>query len=69
MPIVLLDEPTSALDQANERLVTAFIQALPAGKTVIVVSHRREVLATLDRVMTLDGGQLVPLRQHRGGAA
>ena len=40
-PILLLDEATSALDNQNEMEVQAAIAKLIAGKTALVVAHRK----------------------------
>lgn len=58
-PVVLLDEPTSALDADREAQVIAAIRELAdEGRVVIVVSHRRPVLAAADRVVTLEPAQV-----------
>jgi ATP-binding cassette subfamily C protein CydD len=55
-PIVLLDEPTSALDADREAAAVDAMRALAdEGRVVVVVSHRRPVLAAADRVVTLAG--------------
>lgn len=38
--VLCLDEPTSALDPESERLVTAAMQKLMEGRTVIMITHR-----------------------------
>ena len=56
---MLLDEPTSALDADREAQVIAAIRELAdEGRVVIVVSHRRPVLAAADRVVTLEPAQV-----------
>ncbi|MDT7563965.1 MAG: ATP-binding cassette, subfamily bacterial CydCD [Pseudonocardiales bacterium] len=53
--LLLLDEPTEGVDDETE---TAIISALPAialGRTVVLVSHRPEVLRLCDRVLDLPG--------------
>ena len=53
-PIIVLDEPTSALDAVTERDVIAGARQFAAeGKTVIIVSHRRAVIAAADDVLEL----------------
>lgn len=43
--VIILDEPTSALDESTEReLMTRLMQNLPPSSTVIIVTHRPEVL-------------------------
>ncbi|MFJ6023517.1 type I secretion system permease/ATPase [Brevundimonas sp. NPDC092305] len=57
--VVLMDEPTSAYDQTNERRVVEFLQDWSRGRTVVVATHKRAVLAVADRVLALSGGRIV----------
>jgi ATP-binding cassette subfamily B protein len=71
-PIVLLDEVTSALDPINEAAVHQGIERLMAGRTVVMVAHRMRTVRGADRVVFLDGGQIVEDGRHdellrRGG--
>jgi ATP-binding cassette, subfamily C, bacterial CydD len=59
-PLVLLDEPTAHLDQATARQILAVIEALTAGRTVLLVSHREYGPIRPTRVLRLDQGRLVP---------
>lgn len=53
--VVLLDEPTSALDADSEAHVIAGFRALAAeGRLVIVVTHRRAVMAAADERLVID---------------
>lgn len=65
-PIVLLDEATSALDAENEAAVRAGMEALMAGRTVIVVAHRMETVAAADRIVFMEGGRAVECGTHAG---
>jgi ATP-binding cassette subfamily B protein len=58
-PIVLLDEPTTGLDQRSTALVTAALDRLVEGRTVLVISHDLARLHGVDRVVVLDGGRIV----------
>lgn len=60
-PVMVLDEPTSQLDAEGSRQVFALLGTLrERGVTVIVIEHRLELLArTADRVLVLDGGEVV----------
>jgi ATP-binding cassette, subfamily B, bacterial CvaB/MchF/RaxB len=51
-PILLLDEATSHLDEGNEQLINANIKKLAA--TRVVIAHRKETIASADRVIYLD---------------
>jgi ATP-binding cassette subfamily C protein len=56
--VILLDEPNAFLDQAGEAaLVAATAQARARGATVIVIAHRRGILASADRLLVLDAGR------------
>lgn len=55
--ILVLDEATSALDQAVQDRVSWAIDKMDA--TVISIAHRLETLRRCDRILVLDGGQLV----------
>jgi lipoprotein-releasing system ATP-binding protein len=61
--VVLADEPSGNLDQGNsERLHDLFARLAREFETaLVVVTHNRLLAARADRVMSLDGGRLVPL--------
>jgi ATP-binding cassette subfamily C protein LapB len=67
--VVLMDEPTSAYDQTNERRVIEFLQTWCAGRTVVVATHRRAVLAIADRILALSSGRLAGDAPHDAEAA
>ena len=47
-PLILLDEPTNALDEDSVERLYAFLSELKrAGRTVVVVSHKKEDLRQL----------------------
>ena len=57
--IVVLDEPNSNLDDNGEVALNNTILELKAqGKTVVVISHRPNVVAVADRIVLLRDGQL-----------
>jgi ATP-binding cassette, subfamily C, bacterial CydD len=58
-PLLLLDEPTAHLDPASARQIGEAVEAVPAGRTVIVVSHGQGWLAG-GRVIGLSQGRLLP---------
>lgn len=65
-PVLLLDEATSSLDLRAEESVLSFIQGLGRNRTVLLVSHRAEVLAACDRILRLDDGKIVEEEPARG---
>jgi ATP-binding cassette subfamily C exporter for protease/lipase/ATP-binding cassette subfamily C protein EexD len=55
--LVVLDEPNSNLDQAGEAALADAIRLLKAdGVTLVVITHRLPLLATLDKVLVLMNG-------------
>ncbi|MBV8466479.1 MAG: peptidase domain-containing ABC transporter [Burkholderiales bacterium] len=55
--MLLLDEATSHLDVNNEQRVNAAVRGM--NITRIMVAHRKETLATADRIITLSGGRIL----------
>ncbi len=56
--ILVLDEPNAFLDDSGEAaLIAALAAARARGATVIVIAHRRGVLAGADRLLVLDAGR------------
>jgi len=56
--MLVLDEPNAFLDQNGEAaLMTALVKSRARGATVIVIAHRRGVLAVADRLLLLDEGR------------
>jgi len=55
--VVLLDEPTAHLDARSAALVSESIQELSRGRTTILVTHREETAAGMDRLVTMPGGR------------
>lgn len=52
-PVVLLDEPTAHLDSGATAAMHDAITALARDRVVVVVSHRPELVALADQVVTL----------------
>lgn len=63
-PLVVLDEPTASLDMESEAAVGAAIETLARGRTVISVAHRLHTVRHADRIVMLDGGQVVAQGTH-----
>lgn len=62
--VLLLDEATSALDAESERLVQQALDRLMVGRTSIVIAHRLATVIAADRLLVLEGGQLVAAGNH-----
>lgn len=59
--ILLIDEPTAHLDANSERLVTAALNELMSGRTSIMVAHRLDTIAAVDRVCVIEAGRAVKI--------
>lgn len=55
-PVLVLDEATSALDPATETAVMQAIHGLGRQKTIIMISHRLELLARCDSIYIVRDG-------------
>lgn len=56
----LLDEPTANLDQGTEaRVVAAIEKSLVPGTTLVLVTHRMQLLSLVQRVLVLQNGSIV----------
>jgi ATP-binding cassette subfamily B protein/subfamily B ATP-binding cassette protein MsbA len=55
--VLILDEPTSALDADNERHVLQALRGQRGRRTLIMVAHRENTLAIVDRVVRLGPAQ------------
>lgn len=58
--LVVLDEPNASLDDAGQAALAAALQELKQkGATVIIMTHRRSVLASVDKLILLRDGALI----------
>ncbi|HSK33017.1 MAG TPA: ABC transporter ATP-binding protein [Propionicimonas sp.] len=69
-PILLADEPTGELDFRTGVQILELLRAqAELGKTVIVVTHNREISRVADRVIELSSGHIVSDGPPPGGRA
>lgn len=57
--VVLLDEPTSGLDQGTENRALRVLADWVKERTLLVVTHRPQVLRIVNRVIVVDDGRIV----------
>ncbi len=57
--VVLLDEPTSGLDQNSENMVLNALYEWLQKRTLILVTHRPQLLALVDRIVVVEQGQVI----------
>ena len=62
--ILVLDDATSSVDAQTEEEIHATLRQLMAGRTTLVVAHRRSTLRLADRVVVVDGGRVVDEGTH-----
>ncbi|WP_194397720.1 ABC transporter ATP-binding protein [Microbacterium atlanticum] len=63
-PILLLDESTSSLDGLNEQRMREAIDAVAAGRTLIVIAHRLSTVVDSDHIVVLEQGRVVGQGTH-----
>ena len=57
-PFMLLDEPTSNLDSLNEAVILKSLHEERAGKTVVLVSHRKSTMGIVDKAYSVEHGRV-----------
>lgn len=67
--IFILDEATSALDAESEHNVKGALLAVrndsQAKRSVIIIAHRLSTIQAADRIIVMDGGQVVETGNHK----
>jgi ABC-type multidrug transport system fused ATPase/permease subunit len=71
-PVLILDEPTSSIDSRTEAVILDALELLMEGRTTLIVAHRLSTLRSTDRVIVINGGEVVEQGTHdflvaRGG--
>jgi len=62
--IVILDEATAHLDSESEAAVQEALARALSGRTSLVIAHRLSTILNADKVIVLDGGQVVESGPH-----
>ena len=63
--MLLADEPTGALDYESGKDVLRLLQKLhKEGRTIVMVTHTKEITALADRIITMKNGQIIDERQN-----
>lgn len=58
--VLLLDEPTASMDEEQERrCLSVLADEAAKGKTILVVSHKPNILPLVDRLIVVVGAQIV----------
>jgi putative ABC transport system ATP-binding protein len=65
-PIILADEPTGNLDsQTGLEIVELFKSLAAQGRTVVLVTHERDIAEYADNVVTIKDGRILDGQAHR----
>ena len=62
--ILILDEATSSLDTASETEVQRALEILMEGRTTLVIAHRLSTIVKAQKILVVDGGQIVENGTH-----
>ncbi|MFH8639509.1 ABC transporter ATP-binding protein [Streptomyces goshikiensis] len=62
--LLLLDDATSAVDARVEHEIHEALRTVMAGRTTLLIAHRRSTLALADRIAVLDRGRLADIGTH-----
>ncbi|UNH25176.1 type I secretion system permease/ATPase [Moellerella wisconsensis] len=57
--VVLLDEPTTGLDKETEKQALNTLGQWTKDKTLIVVTHKYQILDIVDRIIVMDDGKII----------
>ena len=52
--VLILDEPSSGLDKISEKKLITSIKNLKGTMNIIIITHKKELAAVCDRILTLD---------------
>lgn len=58
-PVLVFDEATSALDVHTERRVFQALEAIARERTLVIIAHRLDTVASADHVIVLEEGRVV----------
>ncbi len=62
--ILVLDDATSAIDATTEESIHDALRSVMAGRTTLLVAHRRSTLHLADRIVVLEHGRVVEEGTH-----
>ncbi len=57
--VLVLDEPSASLDPVAERHIVEGYRRVMRGRTVILITHRLDLVRAADHVVVLDGARIV----------
>ena len=63
--ILIFDEATSSLDESNEKSIMESIYRLGKDKTILIISHKKEILSGCDSIYFFKDGNVVRNNEHK----
>jgi ATP-binding cassette subfamily B protein len=63
--IFVLDEATSSIDTESELKIQAAAEKLLKNRTSFIIAHRLSTVRNADRILVIDGGEIVEQGNHR----
>ena len=64
--VLIFDEATSALDVESELSIMENLDAIAAGRTMILIAHRLSTVRHCDQILVMDKGEVVETGSHAG---
>ena len=62
--ILILDEATSSVDTRTEKLISAGMDKIMAGRTTLVIAHRLSTVRDSNAIMVLEQGEIIERGDH-----
>jgi ATP-binding cassette subfamily B protein len=62
--VLVLDDATSSIDARTEEEIHAALRSTMAGRTTLLIAHRRSTLRLASRIVLVDGGRVVDSGTH-----
>ncbi len=63
-PFLILDEATSNVDTRTEELVQKVMDKLTEGKTSFIIAHRLSTIKNADKILVMNGGNIIEVGNH-----
>lgn len=57
--LVLMDEATANLDMRHDSIIQEIIKNKMKESTVLIIAHRLSTLTNVDKIIVLEGGQII----------